>query len=47
MNFVKYANDCFSETYCYIEVVFWEVLNLGGIEKEREKRAESCTNMVR
>ena len=37
MNLVKYANDCFSETYCYIEVVFGEVLNLGGIEKEREE----------
>ena len=22
MNLVKYANDCFSETYCYFEVVF-------------------------
>ena len=38
MNLVKYANDCFSETYCYIEVVFGKlVLNLGGIEKEREE----------
>ena len=37
MNLVKYANDCFSETYCYIEVVF-----LGSAKfrwnRERERR---------
>ena len=34
---VKYANDCFSETYCYIEVAF-----LGSAKfrwnRERERR---------
>ena len=34
---VKYANDCFSKTYCYIEVVF-----LGSAKfrwnRERERR---------
>ena len=37
MNLVKYANDCFSEIYCYIEVVF-----LGSAKcrcnRERERR---------
>ena len=37
MNLVKYANDCLSETYCYIEVVF-----LGSAKfrwnRDRERR---------
>ena len=38
MNLVKYANDCFSETYCYIEVVFGEASAKFRWNRERERR---------